>query len=86
MRISEREKSLKNKQQNLYCVYTMFPAVTAATFQTTLDQNGINVRQRRETGQANIAGRDNHGYRGKFFDSLKISHGSHGGNEKRNGP
>ena len=50
------------------------------------DQNGINVRQRRGTGQENVAGRDNRGYRDKCFDSLKICHGSHGGNEKRNGP
>ena len=50
------------------------------------DQNGINVRQRRGTGKANVARWDNHGHRGKFFDSLKICHGSHGRNEKRNGP
>ena len=50
------------------------------------DQNGINVRQRRGTRQANVARRDNCGHRGKFFESLKICHGSHGGNEKRNVP
>ena len=31
--------------------------------------------------------RDNRGvHRDKFFDSIKICHGSHGGNEKHNGP
>ena len=63
----------------------MFPVVTAATFQTNRDQNGINVRQRWGTGLANVAGRDNRGHRGKFFDSLKICQGGHGENEKRNG-
>ena len=71
----------------LCSIYTMFPAVKAATFQTTVshvsdhcDQNVINLRQCR----ANIAVRDNRGHRGKFFDSLKICHGNHRGNEKRN--
>ena len=50
------------------------------------EQNGITVRQGRGTGYANIACWDNRGHRDKFFDSLKICHGSHGGNEKRNGP
>ena len=50
------------------------------------EQNGITVRRRRGTGLANVARRDNRGHRDKFFDSLKICHGSHGGNEKRNGP
>ena len=35
--------------------------------------------------QANVARRDYRGHGGKFFESLKICHGSHGGNEKRNG-
>ena len=50
------------------------------------EQNGITVRERRGTGWANVARRDNRGHRDKFFDSLKICHGSHGGNEKRNVP
>ena len=50
------------------------------------EQNGITVRRRRGTGLANVARQDNRGHRDKFFDSLKICHGSHGGNEKRNGP
>ena len=50
------------------------------------EQNGIIVRRRRGTGLANVARRDNRGHRDKFFDSLKICHGSHGGNEKGNGP
>ena len=50
------------------------------------EQNGITVRRRRGTELANVARQDNRGHRDKFFDSLKICHGSHGGNEKRNGP
>ena len=33
------------------------------------DQKGINVRQRRGTGLANVARRENRGHRGKSFDS-----------------
>ena len=44
------------------------------------DRNGITG-----TGYANVPDRDNCGHRGKCFDSLKICHGTHGGNEKRNG-
>ena len=50
------------------------------------DQNGITVRQRRGTGQANVARRDIRRHRDKVFDSLKTRHGNHGGNEKRYGP
>ena len=46
------------------------------------DQKGINVRQHRGTGYVNIAGPDNRGHCGKFFDGLKICHSSHGRNEK----
>ena len=50
------------------------------------EQNGITVRRCRGTGLANVARRDNREHRDNFFDSLKICHGSDGGNEKRNGP
>ena len=70
----------------LYCVYTMFPVGHSGHVSDNREQNGITVRQRRGTGKANVARRDNRGHRDKFFDSLKICHGSHGGNEKRNGP
>ena len=64
----------------------MFGAVTGGHVSDNHDQNGINVRHRRGTRKANVAGRDNRGHGGKFFDSLKICHGSHGGNKKHNGP
>ena len=50
------------------------------------EQNGITVRQRMGAGYANVARRDNREHGDKFFDSLEICHGSHGGSEKRNGP
>ena len=43
------------------------------------DQNGINAGER----DRQISGGDSRGHRG-IYDSLKICHGNHGGNEKRN--
>ena len=41
-KIKNEEDTLKLQRDidRLYCVYTMFPAVTAATFQTTVSKTG----------------------------------------------
>ena len=49
-------------------------------------QNGMDVRQRRGTGWANVTGRDCRGCRGKFFNCQKICHGSHGADYKPSRP
>jgi len=39
-------------------------------------QNGVDVRQRRGTGWANVTDRDCRGCRDKFFNCQKICHGA----------
>ena len=42
-------------------------------------RNGVTVTQRRRTGSTNVARRGCHDRQGRFLNSQKICHGSHGG-------